>query len=503
MFNRKYLNMFITLIVLTSLVFGSSTRITANAMPMDPMDETKVPHYFGPNPNWALSPLTLPDAVVVIDPPKGIGVQAEATAAVGANGVITGITITNPGDGYTTVPKVSITGSGAGAAAKADIAKKGVVTAIAVDPLNPGAGYTEPVVVISGGNAAVQATATAYGGVDAVQLISGGSGYTFPTVDFDLPDAPDGVQATGHAEMDAGGTITAVIVDNAGSGYSKAPGVVIRNGTLFDPIAHASVAEATTTLSIQNVVMDSFGVDYKSVPTVSINDAVNPPTSFAIATATVDTGGVVLITVTNPGSGYVSQGGIKKFTDPLPGLCAPPNCPTDPTAKYIPLAVADQAWTDGTNTHTDADAYEIAVVQYRTNFSSSLKDPVTGNPVGTLVRGYVQLETPANASISQHFPLTNELLDGTKVPTGYFGVTPPQYLGPTIVASKDKPVRIVFRNLLPKGAEGGDLFLPVDTTMMGSGEGEMMMGYDPMPVPGGSVMDEYATRCAVKRPWTL
>ena len=52
----------------------------------------------------------------------------------------------------------------------------------------------------------------------------------------------------------------------------------------------------------------------------------------------------------------------------------------------------------------EADEYVIGLVQYRTNFSSSLPD--------TLVRGYVQLETAANAGISQHFPLTNELLDG-------------------------------------------------------------------------------------------
>ena len=37
------------------------------------------------------------------------------------------------------------------------------------------------------------AAATAFGGVDQVTLTFGGSGYTFPTVEFDLPDGPDGV----------------------------------------------------------------------------------------------------------------------------------------------------------------------------------------------------------------------------------------------------------------------------------------------------------------------
>ena len=66
-------------------------------------------------------------------------------------------------------------------------------------------------------------------------------------------------------------------------------------------------------------------------------------------------------------------------------------------------------------------------------------------------------------------------------------MTPPQYLGPVIAATKNKPVRIVFHNLLPTGADG-DLFLPTDSTLMGSGMGpEMGMGD---PVDQGTVMDE-------------
>ena len=46
----------------------------------------------------------------------------------------------------------------------------------------------------------------------------------------------------------------------------------------------------------------------------------------------------------------------------------------------------------------------------------------------------------------------------------------PHFLGPVIAATKNKPVRIVFYNLLPNGS-GGDLFMPVDSTIMGSGLG--------------------------------
>ena len=74
---RKFLNIIVSLMVLTSLLFGGSNNV--NAMPASPTDETEVPHYFGPYPNWANSPLTLPDVQVVI---TGDGSGAEAVASL-------------------------------------------------------------------------------------------------------------------------------------------------------------------------------------------------------------------------------------------------------------------------------------------------------------------------------------------------------------------------------------------------------------------------------------
>ena len=60
-------------------------------------------------------------------------------------------------------------------------------------------------------------------------------------------------------------------------------------------------------------------------------------------------------------------------------------------------------------------------------------------------------------------------------PRAICGVTAPSYLGPAIVAQKDTPVRILFRNLLPAG-QGGDLFIPTDTSVMGAGMGPDLHG---------------------------
>jgi len=470
--------------VLVAVIFMVIAFSSAVGTPASPTDESKVPHYFGPYPNWANSPFTLPDAGVAI---SGDGSGATAEATVGANGAVTGVNITNPGTGYTAAT-VTIGGTGAGATADATVTPTGIVTAIAVTA--GGAGYTAPTVTISGGGATTQATATAFGKIDQLTLDGAGSGYTFPTVDIDWPDDPNGVQAIAHVEWDQNtGAITAIVLDNAGSGYAQVPNVVIRDGTLFDPITPSGTgATASATLAIDSVVVDTFGEGYTSAPTVDIND---PTGTNAVAAATVDAGGVTAITLTAAGSGYITAGGMQKFIDPLPGLCNPGAAINDPVlgtipacspgVKAIPLAVPELKTYSG----VEADEYVIALVQYKTNFSSNLPD--------TLVRGYVQLETPANAAVSQHYELRSTLVDGTEVPLTVngqpaYGVTPPQYLGPTIVSQKNRPTRIVFHNLLPSGMDG-DLFLPVDSTIMGSGMVNMSEPYDPTPVPGGTVMD--------------
>ena len=463
--------------------------IQPEAVPVSPTDETAVPHYFGPWPNWANSPYTLPDAGVVI---TGDGTGATATASVGAEGVITDITVTNPGSGYSTAT-VSFTGSGSGATAAAVINNSGVVNAVNVDA--GGAGYTAPVATITGGGG-TGAMATIYGGVDAVTIIDPGTpGYRFPTVDFDMPDGPNGVKAIAHALVDANGVITEIVVDQPGSGYSYAPNVVIRDGTLFDPILDGgSGATATTTLTVQNVTMDTLGSGYTSAPTVDFTDSVGSG-SGALATAVTNGGAITDIVIGSQGAGYISTGGMEKFVDGLPQLCIPTanfsEC-SDPVTgvannlgQYIPVAVPDTTTFSVANGFTaDADYYVIALVQVREQMHSDLPP--------TLLREYVQLETPDNESMSRHIALQTDMVDGTSVPTlmpdgsQAIAVDNPHFLGPLIIAQKDKAVRVVFYNLLPEGMEG-DLFMPKDSTLMGAGYGPQA----PFPTVAdeGTVMD--------------
>jgi len=322
----------------------------------------------------------------------------------------------------------------------------------------------------------VGATATAYGGVDAVNLTNLGSGYTNPTVDFDLPDDPNGVQAQAHAEFDlATGEITAIVIDEPGSGYASAPGVAILDGTLFSPVAHTDgnfvVATGEATLAISEIQVNTFGSGYTSPPIVTISDLTGPGDGAA-ATAQVNAGGVSSIALTNPGTGYITTNGIKKFQDGLPMLCIPgpgqtfADCASNNLGQHIPVAVPD------TTTFPDTDYYVIALVQHEEQMHSDLPP--------TMLREYVQLETAENFSWSKSVALQNDLLDGTSEPallpdgSQAVAVDDPHFLGPIIVAQKDRAVRLVFYNLLPTGAKG-DLFIPVDTTFMGAGMGPMDM----------------------------
>ncbi len=141
--------------------------------------------------------------------------------------------------------------------------------------------------------------------------------------------------------------------------------------------------------------------------------------------------------------------GMRKFVDTLPGLGA---ANANNLGQYIPVAVPD------TTTYPGSDYYEIELGEYTEKMHSDLPP--------TTLQGYRQTNT-SDPSVSVF-----------------------NYLGPMIVAQSNRPVRVKFTNKLPTGA-GGDLFLPVDTTMMGAGMGpNMAMAHHAMQVGGtGSVVE--------------
>ncbi|MBZ5589683.1 MAG: choice-of-anchor D domain-containing protein [Acidobacteriia bacterium] len=147
---------------------------------------------------------------------------------------------------------------------------------------------------------------------------------------------------------------------------------------------------------------------------------------------------------------------IPKFVDGLPGL-GPGNA--NLLGQYLPVAVADGA------TFANSDYYEIALVEYAEQMNSGLPP--------TRLRGYVQVETPAQYPSPTRVALTyidgvTPILDLNGAPV--FAVDKPHYLGPVIVAQRDRAVRIKFTNYLP-ATPGGNLPIPVDPSYLGAGLG--------------------------------
>jgi FtsP/CotA-like multicopper oxidase with cupredoxin domain len=290
--------------------------------------------------------------------------------------------------------------------------------------------------------------------------------------------------------------------------FAPLPGIEGPGGVphYFGPYANWAYSPLPTG-SIGSIAVDAGGTGY-TTPTVAILDAYG--TGDGLATATIDptaqidsaTGAITGITVTSPGSGYSAPivvitdatgvdaaataaltgvtGGIQKFVDPLPGLYDPSSgVPAPP--KCIPLAVPDIV------TYPGSDYYEISLQEYSEKMHRDLP--------ATQQRGYVQINKGTGNLYNAQTNPTGCVAPGQTVPTGARTCTaadniidpaPIRYLGPTIVAKgrvqglagpagDPKPVRIKFYNQLPTGT-GGDLFLPVDESVMGSGLGPALPG---------------------------
>jgi FtsP/CotA-like multicopper oxidase with cupredoxin domain len=127
---------------------------------------------------------------------------------------------------------------------------------------------------------------------------------------------------------------------------------------------------------------------------------------------------------------------IRKFVDSLPGLGV---ANANNLGQYIPVANPD------TTTFPGADYYEIGVKQFTKQMNTDLP--------ATQLRGYYQINT------------------GTTGTTDHSQ----QYLGAAVIAHRDRPVRVKVFNQLGTGGLstglGGNLPMPVDTTIMGAGMG--------------------------------
>jgi FtsP/CotA-like multicopper oxidase with cupredoxin domain len=226
-----------------------------------------------------------------------------------------------------------------------------------------------------------------------------------------------GVANWANSPLPAGG-ISGYTVVASGSGYVN-PVVTIMDATGTGATAGAvtiGVGGAITAIAAGTTGSGYFAPQITIVD-LGAGGSISAPTCGGVGQPACGSGALATAVI-----GGTITGGIHKFvtTDLLPDLKGA-------------LAVAD------TTTFPGSDYYEIVLVETSWQMHSDLP--------ATKVRGYVQ------------------------VPSGSTGcpVSPAfSYLGPSILAQKNRPVRVKFTNCLPIGT-GGNLFIPTDTTYMGAG----------------------------------
>ena len=128
-------------------------------------------------------------------------------------------------------------------------------------------------------------------------------------------------------------------------------------------------------------------------------------------------------------TGGTISGGIRKFVNTLPGLCGV-STPDPVLNQCIPLATKETRVFPN-DPVGGSDFYRIGLNEYTKQMHSDLP--------ATPLRGY---------------------FDAVADPTGISH----QYLGPLILATRNRPVRVLFTNQIAT-----DLNIPVDTTYMGAG----------------------------------
>ena len=293
------------------------------------------------------------------------------------------------------------------------------------------------------------------GNITSITLVSGGSGYSANTTAAISDVYATGSGATANITVTAG-VVTGITIQNPGTGYT-APIV-----TITDPDATGTGAVATASLGgtltggirkfvdtlpglnvagannlgnyIPIAIPDTTsyppgGIGYTSAPGVTISDSTG---SGANATATVAGGIVTGVTVISPGSGY-SANPVVSFS----GGGATTN------------AIGKATVVGGTITGISlvgCDYYVIELGEFNQTMHSDLSS--------TTFRGYRQVNT-VDPTVSRF-----------------------HYMGPLIISNTNRPVRIKFINSLPTGA-GGNLFIPVDKTVMGAGMGPQKMNASP------------------------
>jgi len=184
------------------------------------------------------------------------GQRATASAGI-SSGYVRKVILSNDGYDYVGIPTVSFTPAPTGGVTASAVAittcKGGVCSIKEILLVNPGSGYTSiPTVTIyangsgSGAGATCDLVKGSYG-VGAVGIQTYGQGYaTAPVITFSPPPVGTGVTARGRVVVGAAGSITQVLILDAGIGYTSSTSITIDLPPLITGIGTYTFNEIVT-----------------------------------------------------------------------------------------------------------------------------------------------------------------------------------------------------------------------------------------------------------------
>ena len=171
----------------------------------------------------------------------------------------------------------------------------GPVTSINID--NAGSGYdsaSPPNITISGGGGTGAAgTVTVNGSITEIIVNDGGSGYTSSPLVSIVGGGGSGAAATAVVTR---GVVSSILMNTNGTGYTSQPTITIVGGGGSGATATASVRGPVKSIAITNG-----GESYTSNPTVTLSSG-----SGAVAQAIVSNGRIISIAIISAGSGYTT-----------------------------------------------------------------------------------------------------------------------------------------------------------------------------------------------------
>lgn len=229
------------------------------------------------------------------------GIQKPASgpslaAVSSANGsYVTKVEVVDGGSLYTSPPVVSISGGSPSSPAKAiAFVENGLVSGFEVR--EGGAGYqSQPTVTVSGGNASgASLSVGVIGSISGISLLSGGTGYSAPTVSVATSNGLTGFNAT-VAVVD--GVIQSVSILSGGTGATAEPTLLLN-----DASGSGASLEKTVSYRVSAVTVQSAGSGFFEPPGIVFTpDSSDTTARAAAATASVSDGQIQAVTVTSGG----------------------------------------------------------------------------------------------------------------------------------------------------------------------------------------------------------